>query len=109
MGNLQFSISKRHSRPLDLDVRSCEWIRHFGGNLLASITEREHTLIKALHGSQWRVVIHRLSGMRVGTRVFVDRDVVLTGARMHACLGLCICMSLWQYCRVTVPSRALPR
>ena len=91
------------------DVRSCEWIRHFGGNLLASITEREHTLIKALHGSQWRVVIHRLSGMRVGTRVFVDRDVVLTGARMHACLGLCICMSLWQYCRVTVPSRALPR
>jgi len=72
------------------DVRSCEWIRQFGGNLLASIADREHTLTKALHGSQWRVVIHRLSGMRVGKRVFVDRDVVLMGARIHTCLGLCI-------------------
>jgi hypothetical protein len=34
------------------DVRSCEWIRHFGGNILALIADREHTLIKALHGSR---------------------------------------------------------
>ena len=63
------------------DVRSNEWIRQFGGSILdAIITERDHTLTKALNGSQWRVVIYRLSGMRVGKRVFVDRDVVVIGA-----------------------------
>jgi len=91
------------------DVRSCEWIRQFGGYLLDNIFGGEHTLTKGLHGSQWRVVFYRLSGMCVGKRVFVDRDVWFQGARIHTCLGICICMSLWQYCRVTVPSRALPR
>ena len=62
------------------DVRSNEWIRQSGGYILDAIDEREHTLTKALNGSQWRLVFYRLSGMRVGKRVFVDRDVVLMGA-----------------------------
>ena len=54
-----------------------------------AIDEREHTLTKALNGSQWRLVFYRLSGMRVGKRVFVDRDVVLMGAckRMPRSIG----------------------
>lgn len=62
------------------DVRSTEWIRQLGGNILDGIAEREHTLTKALNGSQLRLVLYRLCGMRVGKRVFVDRDVVLMGA-----------------------------
>ena len=62
------------------DVRSNEWIRTFGGNILAEIDVREHTLSKALQGSQWRMIFYRLFGVRVGKRVFVDRDVVLAGA-----------------------------
>ena len=63
------------------DLRSNEWIRQFGGNLMDVIAAREHTLSKALNGSQWRVVLFRLFGMRVGKRVFVDRDAILIGAR----------------------------
>ena len=65
------------------DVRSYEWIRGCGGYILHGISgpRSEHNFSKALNGSQWRVVIYRLSGMRVGKRVFVDRDVVLMGAR----------------------------
>ena len=62
------------------DVRSNEWIRQSGGYILDAIDEREHTLTKTLNGSQWRLVFYRLSGMRVGKRVFVDRDAVLMGA-----------------------------
>ena len=62
------------------DVRSNEWIRLFGGSILDAIADREHTLSKALQGSQWRMIFYRLFGMRVGKRVFVDRNVVLTGA-----------------------------
>ena len=65
------------------DVRSKEWIRQFGGSMLKQINLYELTLSKALAGSQWRMVIYRLSGMRVGKRVFVDRDVMLMGARKH--------------------------
>ena len=62
------------------DVRSNEWIRQSGGYILDASSAFEHTLTKALNGSQWRVVFYRLSGMRVGKRVFVDRDAVLMGA-----------------------------
>ena len=65
------------------DVRSNEWIRMCGGYILDGISgpKSEHNFSKALNGSQWRVVIYRLSGMHVGKRVFVDRDVKLMGAR----------------------------
>lgn len=65
------------------DVRSKDFVRQFGGNVLSGIMDSDLTLTKALHGSQWRVLLHRLSGLRVGKRVFVDRDVVLTGARQR--------------------------
>ena len=63
------------------DVRSNEWIRQNGGAGLNAICERDFTLSRALNGSQWRVILYRLAGMRVGKRVFVDRDVVFMGAR----------------------------
>ena len=62
------------------DFRSNEWMRQFGGNILGYINAYELTLSKALAGSQWRMVLCRFSGMRVGKRVFVDRDVELMGA-----------------------------
>ena len=62
------------------DVRSMEWTRQFFGNQLSYINAFEWTLSKALAGSQWRMVLYRFSGMRVGKRVFVDRDVELMGA-----------------------------
>ena len=75
-------IGRFQSGAWDLwDVRTNEWIRQIGGNLLDGIATSEHTLTKALQGSQWRVVLHRLAGMRAGKRVFVDRDVILMGAR----------------------------
>ena len=37
------------------------------------------SLSKALTGSQCQLVLYSLSGMRVGRRVFVDRDTVLMG------------------------------
>ena len=55
-------------------------MQQFGGNILGYINAYELTLSKALAGSQWRMVLCRLSGMRVGKRVFVDRDVELMGA-----------------------------
>ena len=67
------------------DVRSMEWTRQFFGNQLSYINAFEWTLSKALAGSQWRMVLYRFSGMRVGKRVFVDRDVELTGARSYPC------------------------
>ena len=76
------------------DLRSNEVIRQFGGNLMDVIAAREHTLSKALNGSQWRVVLFRLFGMRVGKRVFVDRDAILIGAR-SAYLDI-----TWACCRV---------
>ena len=63
-----------------LDVRSNEWIRSTG-YALSYIMFSHETLSKALTGSQWQVVLYRLSGLRVGKRVFVDRDVVIMGAR----------------------------
>ena len=66
------------------DVRSKEWIRGFGGGVLDGISEYQLTMSKALNGSQWRVVLYRLSGMRVGKRVFADRDVVFMGARLDS-------------------------
>ena len=62
------------------DFRSNEWIRQTGGNFLSNLNAYELTLSKALAGSQWRMVLYRLAGVRVGKRVFVDRDVELMGA-----------------------------
>merc|ERR1711935_227339 len=59
------------------DFWSKEWVRQCGGNMLKHINLYELTWGKALAGSQWRIVLYRLSGMRVGKRVFVDRDVML--------------------------------
>ena len=63
------------------DFWSKEWVRQCGGNMLKHINLYELTLSKALAGSQWRIVLYRLSGMRVVKRVFVDRDVMLMGVR----------------------------
>ena len=57
------------------DVRSNAWITQF--SFCEFLTQR----VMNLNGSQWRVVIYRLSGVRAGKRVFLDRDVVLMGAR----------------------------
>ena len=62
------------------DIRSNEWIKQTSGNFLSYLNAYELTLSKALAGSQWRMVLYRLSGVRVGKRVFVDRDVELMGA-----------------------------
>ena len=63
------------------DVRSQEWTRQVAGYLLKSIGDAEFTLSKALNGSQLRVILYRLFGMRAGKQVFMDRDVVIMGAR----------------------------
>ena len=66
------------------DVRSREWIKQsFGNNLAYLIMFADTTLSKALHGSQWQLVIYGFSGMHVGKRVFVDRDAVIMGAFRH--------------------------
>ena len=62
------------------DLRSNEWIRLSAGYILGGVREGEHTLGKALDGSQWRVVLYRFFGMRVGKRVFLDRNVATMGA-----------------------------
>ena len=63
-----------------LDFRSNEWTKTSGYVLSVTMFGND-TLSKALTGSQWQVVFYYLSGMRVGRRVFVDRNVVLMGAR----------------------------
>ena len=65
------------------DVRSQEWTRQVAGYLLKSIGDAEFTLSKALNGSQLRVILYRLFGMRAGKQVFMDRDVVIMGARSN--------------------------
>ena len=65
------------------DVRSQEWIRQIAGHLLKFIGDADFTLSTALNGSQWRVILYRLSGMRAGKQVFLDRDVVIMGARSN--------------------------
>ena len=55
-------------------------MQQFGGNILGYINAYELTLSKAPACSQWRMVLCRFSGIRVGKRVFVDRDVELMGA-----------------------------
>ena len=62
------------------DLRSNEWIRQFAGYILGAVREGENTWGKTLNGSQWRVVLYRFFGMRVGKRVFLDRDVATMGA-----------------------------
>ena len=62
------------------DLRSNEWIRLSAGYILGGVREGEHTLGRALDGSQWRVVLYRFFGMRVGKRVFLDRNVATMGA-----------------------------
>ena len=80
----QLLVGRFQSGVWDIwDIRSKEFILQFGGNMLHFISKYESTLSKALHGSQWRLLILRLSGMRVGRRVFVDRDVVIMGARQR--------------------------
>jgi hypothetical protein len=63
------------------DVRSQEWKRQVAGHLLKSIGDADFTLSAALNGSKWRVILYRLFGMRAGKQVFMDRDVVIMGAR----------------------------
>ena len=63
-----------------MDVRDKEWTKSVGYVLSVTMFGND-TLSKALTGSQWQVVFYYLSGMRVGRRVFVDRNVVLMGAR----------------------------
>ena len=65
------------------DVRNQEWIRQIAGHLLKFIGDADFTLSTALNGSQWRVILYRLSGMRAGKQVFLDRDVVIMGARSN--------------------------
>ena len=64
-----------------MDVRNNEWMRQGGGYALSRMMFADETLSKALSGSRWQLVIYRFYGMRVGKRVFVDRDVLLMGAR----------------------------
>ena len=61
------------------DVRSLEWIRQAVGYLVKFIGDADFTLSKALNGSQWRVILYRLLGMRAGKQVFLDKDVVIMG------------------------------
>ena len=63
-----------------LDFRSKEWTKTSGYVLSVTMFGND-TLSKALNGSQWQLVFCYLYGMRVGRRVFVDRNVVLMGAR----------------------------
>jgi len=63
------------------DVMSQEWKRQVAGYLLKSIGDADFTLSAALNGSKWRVILYRLFGMRAGKQVFMDRDVVIMGAR----------------------------
>ena len=58
-----------------------EWKRQVAGHLLKSIGDADFTLSAALNGSKWRVILYRLFGMRAGKQVFMDRDVVIMGAR----------------------------
>ena len=64
-----------------MDVRSNEWMRNGGGYVLSRMMFADETLSKALSGSRWQLILYRFYGMRVGKRVFVDRDVCLMGAR----------------------------
>ena len=85
----KLTLGRFRSGVWDLwDVQSKEWIRQAVGYLLKFIVDSEFTMSKALNGSQLRVVLYRLFGMRVGKHVFLDRDVVIMGARsdlhMHA-------------------------
>ena len=62
-----------------LDLRSNEFLRQLAGYLLSYMMFSNDSLSKALTGSQCQLVLYSLSGMRVGRRVFVDRDTVLMG------------------------------
>ena len=61
------------------DVRSLEWIRQAVTNLVKFIGDADFTLSIALNGSQCRVILYRLLGMRAGKHVFLDKDVVIMG------------------------------